>query len=112
MLALLTPGRLAEYRKALVQLAHLAAQAVAYGMLTGSTLHYVQVALAVLGALGVFIVPNAPAPDVAIAPVDQPAVYTEADALAHATVSPASAAAVTQPVAVAPVPSVDDTIGA
>lgn len=51
-------SKLSAARKAVVAVAGVAAQLVALGVLSGSTLHYVQVGLAVLTAAGVYAAPN------------------------------------------------------
>jgi hypothetical protein len=53
---------LGQYAKFFAGLAGVLAQVIAANVVTGSALHYCQVALAALTALSVFIVPNAPAP--------------------------------------------------
>jgi hypothetical protein len=50
----------AECRKALVALASFASAALADGLLTGQVAHFVSLGLGLLGAAGVFVVPNAP----------------------------------------------------
>jgi hypothetical protein len=55
--------KLAQYWKALPAIAGVIAQLIAVGALSGTSLHYAQVILAALTALGVVFVPaNAPAP--------------------------------------------------
>jgi hypothetical protein len=51
---------IARYRKFAAALAGVVGQLIAANVLTGSSLHYAQVALAILTALGVVGVPNAP----------------------------------------------------
>lgn len=53
---------MSQYRKALVAIAGVVAQAVALGVLNGTVLHWANVLLAVLTALGVYGVANEPAP--------------------------------------------------
>ena len=55
-------AHVAPARKALVAVAALAAQVIALGVLHGTALHYVQVGLAALAAVGVYAVPNAKKP--------------------------------------------------
>lgn len=55
-------SKLAQARKALVAAAGVVAELVAAGVLSGSVEHYAQLALAVLAAVGVYAVPNKPAP--------------------------------------------------
>ncbi len=56
----MSAARLGEYRKGLVALVTLLGQVLALGVLSGSALHYAQLALAVLTAVGVVLVPNDP----------------------------------------------------
>ena len=51
----------ADARKALVALVAAAGELTALGVLHGTAQHYVTVAIAVLTAVGVYAVPNAPA---------------------------------------------------
>ncbi|MDP9102185.1 MAG: hypothetical protein M3N21_08590 [Actinomycetota bacterium] len=56
----MSAARLGEYRKGLVALVTLLGQILALGVLSGNALHYAQLALAVLTAVGVVLVPNDP----------------------------------------------------
>lgn len=65
---------LGTVRKALVAVAGVAAQLIAVGVLHGTVLHWVQVALGALAAAGVYAVPNAAKPKAApAAPAAPPA---------------------------------------
>lgn len=56
-------AKLAQYWKALPAVAGVIAQLIALGLLTGSALHYAQIILSVLTAIGVVAAPkNAPKP--------------------------------------------------
>lgn len=55
-------ARLAEFRKGLVSVAGLLGQLIALGVLHGTALHWAQIILAALTAIGVVAASNAPPP--------------------------------------------------